>query len=193
MKLGTFCRYGLTARFSTVTGKRTSCEIIDPLGGTIEESGGLDTKQEAVEWAQDIMSYYVQWIIIDGDFHVVENITEWGELSTIDTEEYGFYVARDSAEAGEAARECWEDMAKADPVEFRHMVGDATLVSWALGQSAGPGTTKVNSLDEWLDLHIDAPEEHFASYDGEERVVEGCSLALAEELGFRPTVAYRYT
>jgi hypothetical protein len=89
------------------------------------------------------------------------------------------------------------------------MVGDETLIRWALGQNAGPGLTQVNSLDKWLDLWLDTPAEHFASYDGEEHDVEGPTAEerasddeetvafvtgwdeLVEELGFTPTVAYR--
>ena len=71
------------------------------------------------------------------------------------------------------------------------MVGEKTLVAWGLRQYAGPGSTQVKSLEEWLDLWLDTPEEHFASCDSEEREVSRCGK-LREELGFIPTVAYRH-
>jgi hypothetical protein len=71
------------------------------------------------------------------------------------------------------------------------MVGESTLVAWALGQSAGPGSTHVNSLEEWLDLWLDTAEEHFASYDSEEREVHGVTADAEEEIGFIPGVAYK--
>jgi hypothetical protein len=102
------------------------------------------------------------------------------------------YVVFESHEdAGAEARDYWESLARYDPEEFRSMVGDESLVAWALGDWAGPGTTKVRSLDEWLDLWLDIPEEHFASYDGNTCEVKDASPALVEELGFVPKVAYR--
>lgn len=92
-----------------------------------------------------------------------------------------YVIFENSKEAGKAAREYWKDMAERDPKEFTCMVGEETLVSWALGQSAGPGSTHVRSLDEWLDLSLDCPEEHFATYDGLEVDCE-ISRALAEKL-----------
>ena len=114
---------------------------------------------------------------------------EGGAEITIDGEE--FLVFPDAKTAGKAARARWADMAENDPREFTCMVGESTLVAWGLGQAAGPGSAKVRSLSEWLDLHLDCPEEEFASYDGEEREVEHASNALVKELGFTPTVAYR--
>jgi len=102
-----------------------------------------------------------------------------------------YILAPDSEVAGKVARERWREMAENEPTEFRLMVGDDVLVAWALGLPAGPGSTKVSSLDEWLDLYLDAPEEDLASYDGEECAVERVSATLCEALGFIPTVAYR--
>jgi hypothetical protein len=85
-------------------------------------------------------------------------------------------------------------MAKNDKEEFTCMVGEKCLVSWCLGESAGPGTTKVDSIDEWLDLWLDTPEEHFARYDGNEQYVTRIGR-LATELNLDPDnvgfVAYR--
>jgi len=84
---------------------------------------------------------------------------------TIESDKGDFILFEDSEIAGEEAREYWEDMAENDSKEFVCMVGEETLVAWALGQYAGPGSTHVQSLNEWLDLWLDTPEEHFASYD----------------------------
>lgn len=134
-------------------------------------------------------------IEIDGERYTVEKVhdrwspTTMGALET----ECGceFYLAPDSETAGKAARARWAEMAADDPTEFRHMVGDETLVKWALGQHAGPGSTSVSSLAEWLDLWLSTPEEEWAGYDGSECEVGRVSADIIEELGFRPTVAYR--
>lgn len=59
-----------------------------------------------------------------------------GCLPAIETEmEEEFYLARDSDEAGEAARKYWEDLAQDDPKEFTCLVGEKVLVNWGLGIS----------------------------------------------------------
>jgi len=116
---------------------------------------------------------------------------------TIDGAEY--VIFENSEMAGEAAREYWENLAQDDPDEFACLVGKDTLVQWALGQSAGPGSTAVNSLEEWLDLWLTHPEEHFATYDGTEQhflVNEAVSDELCLSLnldddGWGEIVAYR--
>jgi len=114
-----------------------------------------------------------------------------GDLWELGTDEGDFIVSSSRESAGAAARERWQEMAENDPEEFRMMVGDESLVRWALGQSAGPGTSQVNSLGEWLDLHLEVPEEEWAGYDGTERDVERVSSDIVAELGYAPTVAYR--
>ena len=86
--------------------------------------------------------------------------------------EYQVFASHE--DAGEAAREYWADMAKNDPKELTCLVGEETLVKWALNQYAGPGNEQVRNLDEWLDLTADYPEEHWASYDGNE--IEGAKF-----------------
>ena len=131
-------------------------------------------------------------IKIDGEIYRVKSVHTYGYLPMIETEDGAeFYVAESSEEAGRAARKYWEDMAENDPKEFTCLVGEDTLVQWGLGRSAGPGSTKVNSLEKWLDLHLNVPEEEFAGYDGAERDVQR-SAKVREELGFTPTVAYRH-
>ena len=96
---------------------------------------------------------------------------DYGNTVSEGRTEFKLFASRE--EAGEEARVYWADMADSDPKEFTCMVGEETLVAWALGKYAGPGSTRVKSLDEWLDLWLDTPEEHFASYDGDERTVTG--------------------
>lgn len=131
-------------------------------------------------------------ITIDGEMLEVDNVQHGGYLPVVEIGNLEYYVAEDSENAGKAAREYWEDLANNDPEEFTCIVGKETLVQWALGQSAGPGYVHVSSLEDWLDLTADYPEEQWAGYDGTELEVDSCSESLAEELGFTPTVAYRW-
>ena len=130
-------------------------------------------------------------IKIDGTLYHVKAIHEFGSLPEIETDEgEDFILALDSGDAGKAARDYWEDLAHNDPEEFTCIVGKENLVKWALGHWAGPGNVQVNSLNDWFELTESVPEEHFASYDGEERNVTRVGQ-LADDLGFTPTVAYR--
>jgi hypothetical protein len=129
-------------------------------------------------------------IKIDGEVMIVDKVYGGDYLPMIECDGMEFYLAEDSESAGQAARKRWEEMAESDPSEFRCIVGDDTLVKWALGQYAGPGYNQVRSLEEWLDLWLDTPEEEFASYDSDERQVQRVGN-LRIELGFTPTVAYR--
>jgi hypothetical protein len=133
-------------------------------------------------------------IKIDGEVHQVESyITkEDGDYLAMVTTNYGeYYLAKDSQEAGEAAKKYWQDQQTFNPAEFVFIVGENNLIQWALGNMAGPGSILVSSLNEWFDLYLDVPEEQWAGYDGEERQVQRVGH-LAEELGFVPTVAYRW-
>ena len=95
------------------------------------------------------------------------------------------YVARSGEAAGEAARQYWKDMAEDDPEEFTCLVGVKTLVAWALGCLAGPGTAAVGSLEEWLDLWLDTPEEQWAGWDSTEHdTYIAPESKIAEKLGF---------
>ena len=132
-------------------------------------------------------------IEIDGEVLEVESVNNYDPtyLDLSDGTEWIIFETQEAA--GEAAREYWEDMTQNDPREFTCMVGKETLVSWALGQYAGPGYTQVKSLEEWLDLWLDTPEEHFAGYDGEEH---DCRINnhLKDELDFytKNCVCYRH-
>ena len=131
-------------------------------------------------------------IEIDGNCYEVTKTNNYGynQIELEDGTEWAIFETRESA--GESAREYWEDMAQNDAKEFVCMVGEETLVQWGMGHFAGPGSTQVQNLEEWLDLWIDTPEEHFASYDGEEH---DCRINnnLKEELGFsdKKNVCYR--
>ncbi len=82
----------------------------------------------------------------------------------------GDFILFDSSEdAGKEARKYWEDMAQDDPKEFTYIIGEKALIAWGLGQHYAPGYVSTSSLKEWLDLHLDFPEEHFATEDGRER------------------------
>lgn len=132
-------------------------------------------------------------ITIDGETNEVDefSINEGYYLTGITLEDgREFSVAESSEVAGRAARKYWEDLAHDDPAEFRCMVGDENIIQWALGEYAGPGTTKVNSLDKWLDLFLNVPEEEWATYDGVECEFEA-DEELAALLEFDEGVAYR--
>ena len=97
------------------------------------------------------------------------------------------HVFKSEEQAGEHAREYWRDYIENDPGEAVHILGAENLVQWALGKPAGPGYTKVNSLEEWLDLYKDDPSEHFESGPFD---IEAIGENIVEILGFRPTIAY---
>jgi len=97
------------------------------------------------------------------------------------------HLFKDEEQAGEYARDYWKDFIEDDRASAIEILGAETLMAWALGDPAGPGTSKVNSLEEWLDLYLDAPDEHFELGPFE---IEAIGENLVEKLGFRPTVAY---
>ena len=134
---------------------------------------------------------------ISGEIYTVSRITSgyFGDLLMIETDEgCDFYVSEDEETAGEAAKEYWRDMAENDPKEFICIIGEDTLVGWALGNSAGHAGC--SSLEEWLDLTATVPEEQWAGYDGIGRDIDRMHPDLAREFenhgnGIVPTVAYR--
>lgn len=123
-------------------------------------------------------------ICIDGEVVEVDRVYDGCYLPMIEEGRRDWYVAKSHDEAGQAARQYWQELAESDPKEFACIVGEETLIAWALHQSAGPGSTQVRSLEEWLDLWLDTPEEEFAGYDGEERTIESMTVDLAEDLGW---------
>jgi len=130
-------------------------------------------------------------IVIDKQGLTAKDISEMGYLPLITTEDGEYYLAQSSKQAGEAARQYWQDMIKFNKKEFVAIIGQETLVSWALGEFAGPGTEQVQSLEEWLNLWLRVPAEQWATYDNAERNVDYISPTLQKKLGFTPKVAYR--
>lgn len=120
-------------------------------------------------------------IVIDGKIVEVTEIND-NYLTMEDGREY--IIFEDSYEAGQAAKEYWVDMAENDKEEFICMVGADCLVSWCLGEYAGPGSTKVSSLEGWFELWENIPAEHFASYDGIEIEDISFNKNLSREIGF---------
>ena len=115
-------------------------------------------------------------IIIDNEVVEIENHFSNGFGGYIIECSNGceYHIFEDHHAAGEAARDYWRDMVENDPQEFRCIIGDENLIKWCLGLHAGPGSTQVESLNDWLDLWLDTPEEQWASYDGEE--IEGAKF-----------------
>lgn len=120
-------------------------------------------------------------IVIDGNEYEVNDVNDWDYIQ-IETDDGDFAIFKSNEDAGEKAREYWQDMVENDKDEFVAIVGTDALVSWALGQNYAVGSVGVSSLDEWLDLWLDAPEEHFASYDGNECQIDFISRDLLREL-----------
>ena len=122
------------------------------------------------------------YIKFEGQTHKVE---EWnGSCDEIILEDGREYVLFNNRQvAGDKAKEYWEDMSQNDKSEFVCLVGEDTILAWALGDWGGPGTTKVRCIEDWLDLWTDLPEEHFARYDGEEVEVDRISPCLGDAIG----------
>ena len=90
-------------------------------------------------------------------------------------------------DAGEYARQYWADYIDHESSEeVVNLLGAETLISWALGKLAGPGSEKVRNLEEWLDLYIDTPDEHFE----EEYEIEAIGKNIVEKLGLKPEAAF---
>ena len=157
--------------------------------------GGIDVtimEDEADEDIDEGIDDGMQ-MTLDGDERIeVDEVREIhpeeGSGAIVDEGDRAWYVFEDTEAAGAFARQHWAEMPAS---ELRCIIGDECLVAWALGEWAGPGSTQVRSLNEWLDLHKDDPEVTLASYDGEECTVDSVTPALVEALGFTPTVAYR--
>ena len=157
----------------------------------------LDQLKDALEEKQEAVRARIEdelWIVIDGEITEVDGAESGSETCPpmVENGHRDWYVDEDSARAGERARASYQEMAEDDPKELTCLLGEQTLVAWALGQYAGSGTSQVRSLEEWLDLWLDTPEEMWGGYDNTECEVEFCSEALVDELDITPTVAYRH-
>ena len=104
-----------------------------------------------------------------------------------------WYIFANEEDAGETTKEYWKDMAENDPKEFAWIIGEETLIQWGLGQYAGPGYEKVKSLEEWLNLTAEYPEEQWADYDGFENYGR-ISKSFQKETGLpHEVVMYRWS
>ncbi len=133
-------------------------------------------------------------IVIDNEVTEITEAFDNGYNGTTITCDNGceYIIFQDHEEAGEAAAEYWRDMAKNDPEEFKCMVGNESLVAWCLGQSAGPGAIKVNSLEEWFETCLDVPEVQWAGYDGHEITDITFNRHTKSELGYNHKEAVLY-
>ena len=142
-----------------------------------EESEGDYMTDGAIQWDDDSPA-----IRYDGETFNIDDSHDIDGGLHVKWNGADYYLFLDSDVAGQAARDYWEDMAHNDKSEFTCLVGEAALIAWALGDSYAVGSMPTSSLEEWLDLSLSHPEEHFASYDGEERE---CLIneSLADEMG----------
>ena len=121
---------------------------------------------------------------INGHTVDVVNIYTGGHLPTVDLGGEEYIIATDAEEAGEAAMKYWWDMIENDPSEFECMVGREALIAWCLKRSYAVGSVAVNSLEAWVQLSAEYPEEQWAGYDGKQIDDMQISVGLANELGF---------
>lgn len=152
----------------------------------------LKEHDRTVVWVTDqpVFDEDSVWVEIEGYGKLPCEVSEQGGCIEVGTGDYEFMCFTDRDEAGQAAKAYWQGLAENDPREFAETVGTENLVAWELGNRAGPGTTKVSSLEEWFDLWLETPEEHWARYDGRECQVLSVSEAFKDE--FRGLgVAYR--
>ena len=97
------------------------------------------------------------------------------------------HLFKSDEDAGQHARDYWEEYVRDDRDAAIELLGAENLLSWALGEYAGPGPAKVSSLEEWFDLYLENPHEHFESGPFD---IELIGENIIEAIGFKPTVAY---
>lgn len=122
------------------------------------------------------------FIKIDNETMEVIQINFYSGNLEVETDNGEYVIFKSQEDAGKAAREYWVDLAEYDEQEFMYLVGEGNLLKWAMGKSAGPGSTQVESLEDWFDLWLDTPEEHFGRYDGNECEVNFISRDFLREL-----------
>lgn len=143
----------------------------------LEKSEGDYMTDGALQWDDDSPT-----IRFDGETFNIDDSHDMGDGLHVKWNGADYHLFEDSDIAGKAARDYWEDMAHNDKSEFTCIVGEAALIAWALSESYAVGSVSVDSLEEWLDLWLATPEEHWASYDGETCEVL-INESMAEELG----------
>jgi hypothetical protein len=152
----------------------------------IEDEGDDD---EVQYWQTEELDRFEPGIIFDGEAFDLDAVTGSNHLDTVVCGSRDWYLFSDSETAGKAVAKYWKDMAYTDRREFACIIGEERLVQWALGESDSFG---ISSLDDFFEVAADHPEEHWASYDGDEIEVDGASLDVQNEIGYMPTVAYRH-
>lgn len=144
---------------------------VDPT--QFDEIPADDPRKERIRYYMDGVRYETEPHLFE-----VQGLNNYdGMQITIEDEDYLLFESRE--EAGQQAAEYYRDMAESWPNEFIIIVGEETLIKWALGKPASPsstsskGTRSANSLDEWLEEVIpNAPEELWASFDGQEHTFQ---------------------
>ena len=101
-----------------------------------------------------------------------------------------FYLFEGDDAAGDYCVENQRTLIEDDPEGAIDLIGAETLIQWALGNLAGPGSIKVNSLDEWLELFRDLPLE--GPFEEGPHQIVAVSPEIEEHLGFAPTIAYSH-
>jgi hypothetical protein len=112
------------------------------------------------------------------------NIEHWKNSVVVEGEDGIFQIFDSEESAGQEAREYWENYITESPAEeVASILGTNTLIAWALGKYAGPGTTKVKNLNEWLDLYLTNYNEHF---ENEIVEIESYGENVENLIGFCP-------
>jgi hypothetical protein len=159
----------------------------DPVGELLSEGRMKELAMEQDNYQQENL-----WVEVDGRMSDVDDININTYLPMVSTDGKEYYLANSSGDAGEIAREYWQNMIDNNPEEFSSIIGVDVMAKWARGISAGPGNVRVRSLSDWLDLVSDHPEEEFSVDSKELEAV--LSEDLAKMLNLKPTVvAYRHS
>ena len=125
--------------------------------------------------------------VAEGDCHCLGTHAEISIQTDTTSWPTDILLFKTREDAGEYARQYWADYIDHESSEeVVNLLGAETLISWALGKLAGPGSEKVRNLEEWLDLYIDTPDEHFE----EEYEIEAIGKNIVEKLGFKPEAAF---
>ena len=100
-----------------------------------------------------------------------------------------FFIGSSPEDAGEAAARYYWNLVDQDPHKLRQLIGDETLINWAMGKESGPvgrHEKSATSLQEWIEKIVKRhPDVEFGHYVGSE-VRVGVSGDLARRLGIDP-------
>jgi len=109
----------------------------------------------------------------------------WGEAADGSQFLFGTLAA-----AQKAAGFYYRRLMDSDPELFCSLVGFGCVLNWAQGKPATPGDVECATLEDWLVLSENYPEECFGTENGETLHVTHCDDELRDALGFIPEVAY---